>query len=223
MTPVPAGQDKKPDDEELLALWESAWRVARRCCAITLERLRNGDGGFYEADDFVQDLFVEFWALVRRWRADPRSSEKALWSAWRRILWGGGLRILRRMPQRLWAGAEWAIEPERLSLADDESGEGDGDQPQRSLSPEALSVLIQGEDAEATQETLARLDALEAALWTLGPVQRQMIYMTALADLPASAVARALALGSRDTVYQRLRTARAALRCRLSGGGDSGD
>ncbi|MBC7256041.1 MAG: hypothetical protein H5T66_08075, partial [Chloroflexi bacterium] len=79
---------------ELVALWQVAWEMARRLCAGTLARLAQGEGGFYEADDFYQDLFIEFWRLVRAWQRHGGSAE-ALWHAWRRRLWGGGRRILR--------------------------------------------------------------------------------------------------------------------------------
>ena len=57
------------DEAELLWLWQRGREMALRRCARTVARLRLGAGGFYEAEDFLQDLFLEFWALVRRWRA----------------------------------------------------------------------------------------------------------------------------------------------------------
>ena len=204
-----------PDEEGLLELWDTAWRIAQRCCAKTLMRLRNGDGGFYEADDFAQDLFLEFWALVRRWSASQPACEDDLWTAWRGTLWGGGMRVLRRVPQRLWAGAEQAVDPVSLGLAYEKVERSEGVGGDRRLPRAALRALVQAEDAESTQDEAARLDELEAALWTLRPAQRQIIYMTALGDLPAAAVARLLGLGQPNAIYQRLHSARAALRRRL--------
>lgn len=55
--------------EQCLSLWPRAREMARVHCSGTLARLRNGDGGFYQADDLWQDLFLEFWALASRWQA----------------------------------------------------------------------------------------------------------------------------------------------------------
>ena len=195
-------------EEELLALWQRARRMALPRCAWTMARLRRGDGGFYEAEDFMQDLFLEFQSLVERWRAGPDPSEEALWLAWRRILWRGGARILRRVPQRLWDRAEQAVDPCELALGNDFSA----DEAAWPLSPDLLVALVQPEDGDGTRERLARLDALAKALWSLRPAQRQVIYMCALLELPADLVAETLGLSGSNTVYQRLHAARAALR-----------
>lgn len=194
------------EEEAVLALWDRAWRMARRRCAGTLIRLRRGDGGFYGADDFYQDLFVEFWELLER-RGVPQDDDEeraALWKAWGSVLWGGGRRILRRVPQRLWTGTERAVEPATLALEYHDAGDG--------LSPAARQALVQAEDAEATRRRLSRVERVACALWRLQPLQRQIIYMSALRGLPADRVARRLGLRSRNAAYQRLHRARRAMR-----------
>lgn len=204
---VPAAGSPDAEEADLLALWEQAWALARRCCAGSLRRLQAGDGGFYEADDLQQDLFIEFWALARDWQASGED-EAALWAAWRRRLWGQGCHILRRRPQRLWDRAEYPVAPDRLALdaSDDEPAAVEG------LPTAARQALTAGEDAAATHDQLADLSRLEDALWALRPTQRQILYMVTLAGLPAAAVERLLGLGSRTALYQRLFVARQALR-----------
>jgi RNA polymerase sigma factor (sigma-70 family) len=195
---------------DLLALWQRARLLARRRCMRTLWRLRRGEGGFYQTDDFMQDLYLEFAALVREWRADPDASERALWETWRRLLSHGGIRVLRRRPQRLWRAAHSSGGlTSTLQKHRDEQDLAQRRPPPTSPNPEPY---IQPEDSEATCEQLARLDDLENALWALRPLQRQVIYMVAMADLPAAQVARLLGIDSPNAVYARLRTARTALR-----------
>ena len=202
-------------EAEPMALWRQAWRLARPRCGRTLSRLRRGRGGFYDADDFSQDLFLEFLGLLGRWQDAPRSSQADLWAAWRRILWQGGSRVVRRAPQRLWSGAELAVDPAELALESGDEEESDGDAGRLSLPEAARAALIQPEDGEETQERLARLEALATALQALPPGQRQLITMLALAGLPAPLVARRLGAGSTNALYQRLRLARLALRRKL--------
>lgn len=195
-------------NDELIALWQVAWEIARRLCGRTLSRLASGDGGFYGAEDFQQDLFLEFWALTRVWRRHNASPE-ALWRAWRRRLWGGGRRILRRAPQRLWHSTERTFDPSIMAL-------GDFSDEEANSIPFAVEALSQPEDAEATQTQKADLQALEEALWALRPAQRQIVYMAAMLEISPSEVARILRLGNAREVYQRLYRARRALRQRLA-------
>ena len=204
------GLAERDQETILLTLWEQAWRLAQRWCAGSLRRLRAGDGGFYEVDDLQQDLFIEFWGLVRQWRRDG-TDEAALWTAWRRRLWGQGCHILRRRPQRLWARAERPVAPERLALetADEPIATG------ASLPPAARRALTEPEDAAVAQEEMVDLDRLEIALWALPPTQRQVLYMLTLAGIRTEAATRFLGLSNRTAVYQRLFAARRALRRRL--------
>lgn len=194
-------------DDDLLALWQVAWRMARRRCAATLARLGRGEGGFYGADDLQQDLFLEFWALAAEWRASGQG-RAALWAAWRRRLWGGGRRVLRRAPQRLWARPEIAFDPAALDPA--EAGE-----PEEGL-PLRGERLVQPEDAEATRHGLAGLEALERALWALRPVHRQVLYLAAFLEEPPAKVARLLMLEDAAAVHRRLHLARRALQRQLA-------
>ena len=59
-------------EDELMALWERGRRIALARCSHSLRALRQGGGGFYEADDLWQDLFLDFMELARRGgTADP--------------------------------------------------------------------------------------------------------------------------------------------------------
>jgi DNA-directed RNA polymerase specialized sigma24 family protein len=204
------------DDERLLALWNVAWPMACECCGRTLARLRHGQGGFYGAADLQQDLFLEFWALLRHWPGpwpdedDAGDEGVALWEAWRHMLWGGGIRVLRRAPQRLWSRGEWAVDPGRLALDDDADRA-----TMTPLARAAARELVDTEDGAATGERLQRLEGLERALWALPPAQRQAIYMGVLAELPGMEAGRRLGLPAVNTFYQRLHAARAALRRRM--------
>ena len=203
----------QPSNEaELLRLWQRGREMALRRCARTLAQLRLGAGGFYEAEDFLQDLFLEFWALVQRWQASGQG-ENVLWAAWERALSRGGKQILRRRPQRLWEGRERPVEPASLALE-----EGPPDEEKRpSALPEEL--LTEQASPEALQGQTWRWEALEQALWALRPVQRQLLYLAAVAELPAEALARVLGLAEANTVHQRVWAARQALKKRLKGEG----
>jgi RNA polymerase sigma factor (sigma-70 family) len=210
-------EEGAPGDEDLLALWQVARGEAMRSCARTLARLRAGEGGFYEAEDFLQDLFLAFWSLVQAWHATAPRDAGALWAAWRQALCRGGAHILRRAPMRLWERRERPVAPQCLALEDDpaeRAGEGQDSAP---LDAAAVRALTQPEDAEAAHLSQVALEELEEGLWGLRPGQRQVIYMAALAGLPEKEVARRLGLPSGNTVAQRLFLARAALRRRLGG------
>lgn len=200
--------DESFSEGDLLALWRVAWEMAQRLCARTLTRLSHGEGGFYGEEDFQQDLFLEFWNLACRWR-QYNGSPEALWRAWRRRLWGGGRRILRRAPQRLWHNTERVIDSALMTLSDPAPEDADS-------MPNLIEVLTQPEDAEAAQTRDADLQALEKALWALRPAQRQILYMAAVLEISPAEVAHTLRLGSTREVYQRLYRARHVLRQRLT-------
>ena len=194
------------------ALWPAAQAVAARRCRNTLYRLARGEGGFYDADDFWQDLFIEFWALAQRPElaaavaAGATLAEEPLRTAWSKALWGGGLRILRRAPQRLWRRFEVAVPPVLLDGGDDAE---EDDRVASHLRGAAEQLLA--EDGAQVAAALARSEALERALSSLRPVQRQLLYMTAVQGVPARAVAVRLGLDSANAVAQRLRAARRQL------------
>ncbi len=193
------------------ALWPEAKRIAARRCRNTLYRLRRGEGGFYDHDDLWQDLFLEFWALLQRpsvaaLAAEGRTlADEPLRLAWSKALWGGGMRILRRAPQRLWHRFEEAVEPVRLDGGD---YDGDGEAERHDALP--IEALV-GEDGARTASSLARLAAIRAALWRLRPAQRQALYMAALQGLPEATVARRLGLASANAVAQRIKLGRQRL------------
>lgn len=202
-------------DDEMLALWLRARGYVLRYCRGTLQRLREGDGGFYDADDLFQDLYLEFHALVLRWRAGeltadpvaPDDPQAALYTAWQRLLARGGWRVYRRAPQRLWAGAELALAPGEIELEDDESSDHDF-----TPLPAALqSQLSIGEDGARSCERLERIKSLERALWRLRPGQRQALYLATLEEMPAAEAARLLGMPNQASIYDRIYDARLAL------------
>ncbi len=196
------------------ALWPDARLLAERRCREALYRLRRGEGGFYDHDDLLQDLFLEFCALLRRPEFARLPDEALTWAhaplrtAWSRALWGGGLRILRRAPQRLWRRFEQPCPPEWLDGAAYDAQRNNAGRGEPRPAPGALV----GEDGARVADSLAQLAALEAALRRLRPAQRQALYMTALQELPSETVARRLGLPSGAAVRQRVRSARKALR-----------
>ncbi len=196
--------------DELDALWPRARRYAARYCAGTLARLRQGDGGFYEADDFWQDVYLEFHALALRWQAGELgdTTREAFYDAWQRLLARGGWRIYRRAPQRLWPGAELAAAPAELALDDDDSAPDE----RTPLPSAALAQLTAPEDGAHAAELLERLRLVEGTLWRLRPSQRQALYMTAIQQMPAARTARLLGVPNAAAVYDRIYDARKLLR-----------
>ncbi|MHB9032509.1 MAG: RNA polymerase sigma factor [Anaerolineae bacterium] len=190
------------------ALWPRARRYAVRYCRGTLTRLRLGDGGFYEADDFMQDVYLEFHALVRRWQAGELAGGEVetLYDAWQKQLARGGWRIYRRAPQRLWVGAELAVAPADLEL--DDEGAAEESAP---LSPAALAQLTSTAGPSQVYERLERLQRVELALWRLRPGQRQALYLTALEGVPAARAAGLLGVPNAAAVYDRMYGARRTL------------
>ena len=202
-------------EDEMLTLWQRARGYVMRYCRGTLSRLREGDGGLYDADDLLQDLYLEFHALVTRWRAGeipadplaPDDPQAALFTAWQRLLARGGWRVYRRAPQRLWAGAELALSPSEVELEDDESAGQDFTPLPHAL----LSQLAAGEDGARSCERLERIQALEQALWRLRPGQRQALYLATLEEMPAAEVAGLLGMPNPAAIYDRIYDARLAL------------
>lgn len=195
---------------EFEALWPRARRYAARYCAGTLARLRQGDGGFYEADDLWQDIYLAFHALAEAWQASTADEEgrEAFYEAWQKQLARGGWRIYRRAPQRLWAGAELAAAPADLALESDGAAPEDSD----NLPCAVLAQLTQPEDSAALYERMERLRLVERALWQLRPVQRQTLYLTAMRAMPAARTARLLGIANAAAVYDRMYDARQFLR-----------
>jgi DNA-directed RNA polymerase specialized sigma24 family protein len=180
-------------DLEADRLWPQARCMAEHWCAATIRRLERGDGGFYEADDLLQDLYIEFRDTVARWRAEGAGDDtQALWSAWSRRLWGGGKRVLRRRPQHLWAREE-----EPMDTAD--------------LHRAAEGLIASSDEAFAVHEALAGLDHLDAALWSLSALNRQVVYMICLRGQPAPEIARRLGLSDPGAAHLLLKRARQRL------------
>ncbi len=197
--------------EELLRLWERGRRMALACCFRSLHSLRRGYGGFYEADDLWQDLFLEFWELARRWYSGPTPRcVDHLWAAWRRRLQRGGYRVLRRRPQRLWRRREKAVDPVEMELdayASDEQAPSTPD-----LTPAAREALMESADPEEAWGLRAVEEAAGSDLLGLSATDRQALYLTAVAGLSSMEAARCLQLVDAQDVRRRAHRARDAVR-----------
>ena len=201
-----------PGTDEVLALWRNGGeRIALRACAESLRALRRGSGGFYQAEDLLQDLFIRFWMLAQRMACDDAPHE-ALWQAWRRYLQRGGHRVLRLAPQRLWQGREWVLTPETLELDSYPGEEGDASP---ALSSGEREQLVQEEDALRHLERIETIDALEESLGHMRPSSRQVLYLLAIRGLSVEEVARRLGL-SANAVRQRAARARKGLAGRMA-------
>lgn len=204
-------------DDELLALWERGRRMALRHCAGTLRALRTGRGGFYDADDFWQDLFLDFYDLVGQWWAgpEPRCSDD-LWVAWRRRLWQGGSRVLHRRPQRLWRRNELAIDPGELDPTTDLCAG-------HAVLGASCEALVDAEGPAGRHEAHVAAELAVRRLWNLDPTSRQALYLTAVAGLSGAEAARCLNLPNGASVQVRVHRARRALRARVSEEGNAGE
>ncbi|MHB0856249.1 MAG: RNA polymerase sigma factor [Anaerolineae bacterium] len=170
------------------------------------------EGGFYDAEDLWQDLFLEFCAVVRRWQRGQDRREERLWALWRSVLWRGGMRVLRRKPQRLWEGVEEAVEPRVLAL-DAVARQAD---PERVSLPREARQALTHDDAWQGGSDPSEEAVLARALWGLRPLQRQMLYLDGVVGLSTSELARCLGLPGPNAVSQRLYRARELLRARLA-------
>jgi len=192
----------------LMKLWKRAWRMARKLCGYTISRLDHGEGGFYEVDDFYQDLFLAFWELADdcwRQQGGQLTDLSTLWARWRSALGHGASNILRRPPQRLWEHTETPITSLTLEILEEEANESINEPVVRP--PE----LKREESAEQTFERLSRIEHLERALWMLSPSERQVLFMILIQGFAASKVAQRLKLPSANAVYARLFRAREKL------------
>jgi len=197
------------DDDELLALWRHGRRLAGRYCRGSLARLRAGGGGFYEVDDFWQDAFLAFSQVVSEWQAPLGGSADDLWRRWGLALWGQGIHILRRAPQRLWSGVQSTAATKETI---EEVVPAGPKQLERPGQPWMTGSEPARRSAEQSALALDRLDALEERLWRLRPLQRQALYMAALQHIPAGNVVARLGLRDRREAYRLVESARRRLR-----------
>ena len=193
------------------ALWERAKKYIFRYCRWTLSRLRAGDGGFYDNDDFMQDLYLEFRSLLDEWQAaskepdqaTPERNDEALFKAWANRLARGGWRVYRRAPQRLWAGVELAIDQSVTECEPNEDSES-------VLSRSLLDQLTTGSDSDALPLNTEVVDEVERRLWLLKPTSRQAVYLCLLEGVDAATVADMLQMKP-SHVYDRIYNARKIL------------
>jgi len=196
------------DDDKLLTLWRHGRRLAGSYCRGSLSRLRSGAGGFYEVDDFWQDAFLAFCQVVAEWQALGGPAED-LWRRWGLALWGQGIHILRRAPQRLWSGVQSTTDSEEAVEGASPAGP---QQLERPGHPWMTGSEPARRSAEQSTFALHRLDELEERLWRLRPLQRQALYMAALQHIPAGKVVARLGLRDRREAYRLVESARRRLR-----------
>lgn len=193
------------------ALWERAKTYIYRYCRWTLSRLRAGDGGFYDNDDFLQDLYLEFRSLLDEWQAacnqsgqaTPAPDYESLFKAWANRLARGGWRVYRRAPQRLWTGVELAIDQSVTECEPNEDSES-------VLSRSLLDQLTTGSDSDALPLNTEVVDEVEKRLWMLKPTSRQAVYLCLLEGVDAATVANMLQMKPAN-VYDRIYNARKSL------------
>ena len=152
----------------------------------------------------------------------PERSEEMLWRVWRRALYHGGSNILRRRPQRLWSDRRRRQSLDTLATAAGHELPDGVDLAGRSRA--LYSHLVDRSTPERERVCLQRMARLERAIWSLLPMQRQVLYLRALEGLSASEVARRLFGGDVCQVYRHLHRARRALERALKeaiGEGDS--
>ncbi len=207
-------------DPEADGLWPEARRLAVRWCCRSLYRLRRGEGAFYEAEDLLQDLYIEFRATVDECRAASAGGPldpPALWRAWSRRLWHGALNVLSRRPQALWSPREHSLDP--AALGEDARAARLRPASRRFELDADDGTAGMADDASATADQAEALARVEAALWSLPPLCRQVVYLVLLCGHRAEEVARALALRDAQEVYVLLRRARRHLRRALAAEG----
>ena len=191
-------------------LWDRAKKYIYRYCRWTLSRLRAGDGGFYDNDDFMQDLYLEFRSLFEQWnqalaQAAPPATDpdyESLFTAWANCLSRGGWRVFRKAPQRLWTGVELVIDQ---SITECERSEED-----TPLSRSVLEQLTTESGSDSISFDTSAVDEVTRRLWLLKPTSRQAVYLCLLEGVDGSTVADMLHMKPAN-VYDRIYLARKIL------------
>ncbi|MBC7224859.1 MAG: hypothetical protein H5T59_11410, partial [Anaerolineae bacterium] len=164
-----AAQARAGDPDALAALWDLVLPVTCARARRALQRLQWGEVPFYDADDLLQDLFLEF----HRWlREEPRGrGPYDLLQRWSYRLPSVLRGLLRRPPLRL--GAE-----KREQAWEDDGAEEGWPAP----GPGPLQEALRGEQRARVRAALARL----------APEERDLLWRRYAWEEPVSDLARAL-------------------------------
>jgi len=179
------------DREALAALWEMALPLTRAHALRALARLRRGEVPFYDADDLMQDLYLDFHCWLM---AAPAGGEYDILQRWAYRLPTALGSILRRPPLRL--GGPHREQP--LEPPTEEGGERDKELPGRT--PDPVQVLVRRE----------RVERLRTALACLDPRERRLLWLRYGREATAREIATSLGLEP-GKVHQHLRAARERL------------
>lgn len=187
-----ASRARAGDRDALACLWDLALPVTRTRVRPTLRRLAQGEVPFYDADDLLQDLFLEF----HRWLVQgPADSCHDLLQRWSYRLPAVLRSLLRRPPLRLGM-------PRREQAWDGPNSpeEDGGETPAEAWpapGPEPLQQVLRGEG-------LARA---RAALASLAPEDQDLLWRRYGREEPVAQIARALGWTPGE-VHGALRAAR---------------
>lgn len=191
-------------EETLIQLWEKARSIAIQCCGGTLASLRAGKGGFYQADDFFQDLFLCFRRLLTEWGSTGRPVDE-LWGAWRKRLFMQGASILQRCPQRLWHKPEITLDPLMFELYYPEE-----DQNRRlfgSLGTTFNRLLTETDTPEVVCERREHSNALLEEWRNLNQYERETISLYVIQGIDAEEAGKRLGI-TKWAVWWRMRNIR---------------
>ena len=193
-----ASRARAGDRDSLARLWHLALPVTRARARPALLRLERGEAPFYDAEDLLQDLFLEFHCWLMQ---GPGDGSYDVLQRWSHHLPTVLRHLLRRPPLRL--GVPWREEawpgPGHPGEADEDGSEGPGeDWP--APGPGPVQQVLQGEEVAQAR----------AALATLAPEDRDLLWRRYGCEEPVAEIARALGQTPGE-VHRALRAARARL------------
>lgn len=188
------------DRDSLARLWDLALPVTRARARPTLRRLAQGEVPFYDPEDLLQDLFLEFHRWLMGRAADDRHDLLQRWSYRLPTVLRS---LLRRPPLRLGAQREQAwVGPDH---ADEDNG-GTLAEAWPAPGPEPLQQTLQREEIERAR----------AALTSLAPEEQDLLWRRYGREEPVAQIARALGWTPGE-VHRALRKARLRLWKALQG------
>ncbi|MGQ9566629.1 MAG: sigma-70 family RNA polymerase sigma factor [Anaerolineae bacterium] len=191
------------DREALARLWYLALPVTRARARRALHRLALGEVPFYDAEDLLQDLFLEFHRWLMQGPEDPHHDVLQRWSYRLPTVLRS---LLRRPPLRLGAFCrEQAWEAQEASDAGGDDGE-----------PWAEAWPAPGPGPAQQVLQSEQLAQARAALASLAPEERELLWRRYGREEPVAEIARALGWAP-GKVHRALRAARARLWKALQG------
>lgn len=183
-----AARARAGDRDALVCLWNLALPMTRARARHALQRLRQGEVPFYDAEDLLQDLFLEFHQWLLGEDDGPEPYDLLQWWSYRlpTVLRG----LLRRPPLRLGAAKR------EQAWAGDEAAE----EMWPSSGPEPLQEALREEQRARVRAALARL----------APEERDLLWRRYACEERVSDMARALGWKPGE-VHRALRVARECL------------